>query len=427
MERAPQLLQGPLASSHRPRVVLTEISNDSSGDEAICLAAAARFERAGASVTALYRKDLREHFAQAGLASVLQVRLPLRDEFPGVRTRSELVRQFATRHPRRFLRAVRTLAQADLLASVPGQKLMDRRPIRRNLALTALAQQLGVPTCFLHQSYGPISDPVDRTLVAEILSDCTAVLVRDDKSAELLRSIGVRPDRLVRCRDAVFGEPYAPPGAVEFGVGVNIRSGPGTHVTGEGFTRFVEVYRARRPDRRILVYTTTRDIPEDMQRRARALGCEVEPAMPRHPNYLRAIGRCAVNVSDSYHGVLFSMLAGRPVISCQPDYASFKLEGIHGAPEDAVVVMPGLTSKREAERVGARVFALEDDASAALASQARIVALGRALCEAGWSAVLEPLRVRAAGARVPSELSSRWLSALRGIVGLPRRGFAEGR
>lgn len=406
------------ARDHAPRVVLTEISNDSSGDEAICLAAALRFERAGARVTALYRKDLRANFAAAGLGQVEQVRFPLSWEFPGVRTRRQLLQDLARRFPRRYLRAVRVLARADLVAAVPGQKLMDPRPIRRNLAVAAVAQQLGVPVCFLHQSYGPIADPADRALVAEVLSACASVLVRDDKSAELLREIGVPEARLVRCRDAVFVEPYEAPGAIEFEVGLNIRSGPGTHVTEEGVRRFVELYREARPGTRVLVYTTTRDIPEAMQALARTLGCAVEPAMPRYPHYLRAAGRCAINVSDSYHGVLFSMLAGRPVVVCQPDYASFKLEGIHGAPEDALEVLPGLASKADAERVAERVLALERDSAAALARQARIVALGRTLGEAGWSAALRLLPKSAAP---PGERLARWVAGAGGLLGLAPR------
>jgi hypothetical protein len=340
----------------------------------------------GADVTFCYRVSLEEAIRRAGLR-VRGVSMPLEEAFDGISAMDDLVRVFADRLPGAH-RALRELLRGhDVVMVAPGGKFTEGFNNPRALVTSALALSLGKPVIVLHQSVGPIDNPDHRKLVTEVFARSTLCLIRDDLSLKFLLELGVPPAKLVRCRDVAMGERYPQPSSPDFDLGVNIRRGFTGKVSLEALSRCILRYHEQRPHSRVLVYSTTWNLSRDVTDHVSSLPCEVAATMPSYPAYLGEVGRCAVNISDSMHGTLFSMMADRPVICCQTDFRTWKLEGIHEPGQEPLTILPGLVGERDADAVLAAVLAAERDPVPLLEVQRRIARYGRELCEEGWAAV----------------------------------------
>ena len=368
------------------RILITEIGNDSSGDTAQYIAAAKRLRALGAEVTLLYRANQERVFEQAGV-QVRHVNMPIGDRFEGVSTAGELVNAFAYHRPDLYERLMRSLRRQDVVVVAPGGRYVEGYNNARNLLTAAVALKLNLPVIILPQSIGPIDNPDHRKLIVEVFTPCHLVLLRDKRSLEFLLELGVPADRARESRDVVFAETYDAPREHEYELGVNIRCGFNGHVNMQAVSEFLRSYKAARPRSRVFVYSTTSDLPADVVRWLTSEPCEVQPRMPAYPSYLREVGRCAINVSDSLHGVLFSMMAGRPVVCCQTDFSTWKIGSIHAPEQEPLEVLPGLVGREEAHVVLDRVLAVENNPQPVLEQQRRIVEYGRQMSEAGWTAV----------------------------------------
>ncbi|MGH7857038.1 MAG: hypothetical protein ACREQY_06860 [Candidatus Binatia bacterium] len=80
------------------RVLLSDIGNASSGDEALAIAATRRLQAIGCEVTWLYRVNQDEAFRKAGVR-VPQVPMPVEETFSEVRSLDDLAAAFADRSP----------------------------------------------------------------------------------------------------------------------------------------------------------------------------------------------------------------------------------------------------------------------------------------------------------------------------------------
>jgi Polysaccharide pyruvyl transferase len=368
------------------RILISEFGNKSSGDLAICIGAAKRLQAMGAEVSFLCRMNAEPEFRNAGI-SARHIMFPFRDRFPGVRTSEDLVDAFAHQRPELYKRLCRLLEEHDVLAVAPGGKYTEGYQNDRALVAAAVALSRGMPALVLHQSVGPIDNADDRQLIAAVFARLNVALVREERSLQWLRDAGVPEDRLVRCGDVVLAESYPAPEAPEYDLGVNVRCGFNGHVKGEVLAEFLGAYRTRRPRARVLVYSTTYDLPEHITALASELGCDAQVPMPGYPNYLRQVGRCALHVSDSWHGILFSMLSDRPVVCCQSDFRTWKLQGLAPPGDEPLEVLPGLVSSEDAAVVLDRVFAAERDPAPILGRQRRIVDYRRQKCEEAWAVV----------------------------------------
>ncbi len=100
-----------------------------------------------------------------------------------------------------------TLKNSELLISGGGGLLQDRTSppsLWYYLMIIYLARILSVPTYVLGQGIGPITRKYNELLLKGATSGVRGFLVRDDESAELLRSFGVKDDKLIAGEDLAF-------------------------------------------------------------------------------------------------------------------------------------------------------------------------------------------------------------------------------
>ena len=282
-------------------------------------------------------------------------------------------------------------SEHDVVAVAPGGKFTEGLNNPVALLTSAVSLSLGVPVIILHQSVGPIDNPDHRTLLSEVFSRSLVCRVRDDRSFTSLLELGIPSAKLARCPDVAIAEDYPLPDGTVYDLEINMRWGFTGHVKLEALSRTIRHYKALRPDGRILVYSTTWNIPSEVTGFLSSLPCDIEAVMPSYPDYLRKVGRCAVNVSDSWHGCIFSMMAGRPVICCQPDLKTWKLEGAHAPHQEPLEVLPGLISEDDADIVLDRVISTGKDPVSTIEHQRLLVQYGKKLCEEGWAVVKKTL------------------------------------
>ncbi len=373
------------------RVLLSEIGSNSSGDEAICIAAARRLLAMGATVTFCYRTNLEDPLRRAGLR-VKQVHMPVQERFDGISSADKLTSAFAERRPELYRTLRSVLLEHDVVAVAPGGKFTEGLNNPLTLLTSAVSLSLGVPLIILHQSVGPIDNPDHRKLLSEVFTRSLVCLVRDDRSFTFLQELGIPSNKLVHCRDVAIAEDFPLPDSTDYDLGINIRYGFNGHVKLEALSRIIRRYKSHRPHGRILVYSTTWDIPAEVVHYLSSLPCDVETIMPSYPDYVRKVGRCAINVSDSWHGCIFSMMAGRPVICCQTGLKTWKLEGAHAPSQEPLEVLPGLVSEHDADVVLDRVISAESNPFKVVEHQRRLIQYGKELCEEGWDAVKNTLR-----------------------------------
>ncbi len=378
----------PLRARGAFGAVMTEVGNASPGDEAICLAAARRLIGFGGRLTVVYRTSLEAAFCAAGI-EVRHVHAPLEVGVDGVETREKLVAAVESKSPKTLALLRRELATHDVVFVAPGGKFTEGFNNPRALVTAAVALELGVPVVVMHQSVGPIEDSADRRLIADVFSGCELVLVRDTVSHEFLLSCGLSEERVILSGDAALGETYPVAGDPEFDLGLNLRVSPIGHVDHDAVLQFVSNFQREFAGERVHVYSTTRQLPDLLQSRLVDAGCHVQTSMSGWPEYLREPGRSAINLSDSFHGVLFSMMAGRPVIPCQTDLRTWKLRGIHPPDSAPLLIRRGFVDAAGADELLEAVRGVKEAHASVLEYQMRLLNHGRALANDGWARVGE--------------------------------------
>lgn len=91
---------------------------------------------------------------------------------------------------------LKTLNQSDVFIWGGGSLMQDATSIASPIyyaGLMALAQQRGLKTIAWAQGIGPLNKPLTRWLTKQVLLGCNAISVRDQASAELLRSWQIEP------------------------------------------------------------------------------------------------------------------------------------------------------------------------------------------------------------------------------------------
>ncbi|MFI6758014.1 polysaccharide pyruvyl transferase family protein [Micromonospora sp. NPDC050417] len=99
-----------------------------------------------------------------------------------------------------------TIARLDLLILGGGGILYDSEA-RRYLRLVLAAQERGLPVFTYAVGAGPLSDPVDCSMVEQSLEAAIEVTVRDDESQLVLEGIGVNRSITVTADPAFLLEP----------------------------------------------------------------------------------------------------------------------------------------------------------------------------------------------------------------------------
>jgi len=142
----------------------------------------------------------------------------------------------------------------------------------------------------------------------------------------------------------------------------------------------------------MLVYTMSGPLSEEMTTALEPVRCRVERAPPLYPDYVTAVGRCAINVTDSFHGWIFSMMANRPAVCCQTDFESWKLQGTLVPGQEKLEVLDGFIDAPSARTVLDRVLELEKNPLPNIERQKRYLDYCRKRCDDGWQQVEDTLR-----------------------------------
>lgn len=266
--------------------------------------------------------------------------------------------------------------------------MTDGYAITRNLAVSFAAIRRNVPVINLHQSYGPISTPEERALVAAWGRRSLLTVSRDDVSLEFLRSLSIPEDRLQDARDLVFAEKVPANTGAMFDLGLNLRFGFNGHAEVRAVEHFLQEYRHANPGARILVFTTTNPLPNEVVHRLAPLATEIRPEIVPYPDGWRVARSCRLHVTDSYHGFIFCVMTERPVVLMQSDFQSWKFLGTTAPGLPPWNVLPPLMDEHVAESLLAELHSVERNAEEHRHRMALLAAYGRERAEQGWSRVL---------------------------------------
>jgi hypothetical protein len=371
------------------RVLLTEVGNASPGDEAITIAAAKRLSGLGYALTVAYRTSLADSFERADI-SAEHLHVPITPIGPQHATAQALLAGAQEQQPRTVEQLTAIIARVNAVCVAPGGKFLDGFDNSLKLLTIALARKFGVPYLILHQSVGPLTNRNEVELAREIFRDAALIVARDSKTLEFLTSLALREPRVVLGADAAMAENYPESQTTPYALGVNLRWSTLGHSTPDGLRGLLGRFRDLDPQNRVLIYSTTTSLPPEVLAVAEEFGCDHHAAWCRYPDYLRLVGLCRVNVTDSFHGVIFSLLANIPTVCLQADLRSWKLQGLRGTHGEYLDIFPGLAANSDATSIAEEVYKTlgsREYREQQLQKQAAILASGRRGAEEGWQSV----------------------------------------
>jgi colanic acid/amylovoran biosynthesis protein len=195
------------------------------------------------------------------------------------------------------------------------------------LETISIAQRAGKPTALLGQGMGPVEGPGLRRLAKEVLARVDLITVRERRVClPLLRSLGIRPDRVLATGDETIEMAYAErPEERGDGIGVNIRVAPYSSVGADqcelvGACLAESAAALGAPLIPIPIEMIAEgDFRQDTESIALALrgrgGPVAEAPPPDTPlEVIRRVGRCRVVVTGSYHAGVFALSQGIPAV-----------------------------------------------------------------------------------------------------------------
>lgn len=227
--------------------------------------------------------------------------------------------------------------RTDALLSPGGEFVTSLFPLLEPLADQARhCRRLGVPMAVCGQTVGPFADAGDEAWAMDFLRAAELILVREPASFALLSAHDL-PGKLVLSGDWAFGLPGSEPGASTF-LGVNLRGGAfgrkdleATEALAQGLNLPIRAYTTDlRTDKTMLDALARRGHRvERRQRDYRTLADEIA----RHDR---------LTITDRFHGLIFSLLAGVPPLALHPyvhpsGLRSHKVTGMLGALSDAAL------------------------------------------------------------------------------------------
>ena len=199
------------------RIVLANAVTLNGGDAAIAIAALRVFEQAfpGASVqivdsqSDVARRLYPDLSFVPGLAALLPRGKRAALSMARLLAAARLYRQLGRAAARRLcsdaeLATLDAYAQADLIVSTGGTYLVEHYGLRTRRFELEVCVQLGKPLVFLTQSLGPFAKPINRLYFRRLFNLTPLALLRDQRSEQNLRDIGVTSPRLNVVPDVVF-------------------------------------------------------------------------------------------------------------------------------------------------------------------------------------------------------------------------------
>ena len=209
------------------------------------------------------------------------------------------------------------------------------------LSTLDLVSRRGVPAAMLGQGLGPIHDPELRERAAEVLPRLTLIGVRESQSSlPLLRSLGVSPDRVMVTGDDAIELAYAlrtdTASSEARAIGVNVRVAPYADVNADMLSALGDTLIAssrRRHARMIPIPIAHHGGGMDIDTLRTMLPPEDSvdggAALDTPQSVIRRIGECRLVVTGSYHGAVFALAQGIPVVALvNSDYYANKMFGV---------------------------------------------------------------------------------------------------
>ncbi len=220
----------------------------------------------------------------------------------------------------------KTISQFDLFVASGGGYMTDTdKPMLWNVfdRLEAAIRN-GIPTIMVGQGIGPLKDPQLLARAREILPCVLLILYRNQRNGlPLLESLGVSPERILLTGDDAIEMAYkARSGSLGQGIGVSLRVAHYTQMESEhiNIIRKVLHQSATRHQAELIAVpissarhesdvTHIREILKGYGKVSvgwRKLGTPMDA--------VRLAGKCRVMVTGTYHGAIFSLAQGIPVV-----------------------------------------------------------------------------------------------------------------
>lgn len=215
---------------------------------------------------------------------------------------------------------------ADLVVASGGGYLCDAdKPyVRQVLGRLKIALELGKRVVLVGQGVGPLSDAELTALLREILPAVELILVREQRVAmPLLEALGTKPARILMTGDDAIELAYeARQNRWGKGIGVNLRVASYTQVGRQSIEqlRIPLQQAAHRYHAPLIAVPISQNTQEADLTVAREL-------LAGYPNRLvswrrfdtpdeviRTIARCRIVVTGAYHGAVFALAQGIPVV-----------------------------------------------------------------------------------------------------------------
>lgn len=226
------------------------------------------------------------------------------------------------------------IQQADLIIFNGGAFVADHldRYLPMVLLELYLASKLGKPTMVVNHTVS-ISKPSNRALVECVYARLQGLIVREPRSRDVLRDMGIPEEKIVLSCDAAFGlkpalerqYPQLSETRKETGVvGLCVR---GDRPVPARFWADVAKMLEEDFGRRVVFFFTS----EFQDRAAFDQIAALHPAqtLDRFYDYrelISTIGSYDLVITDRYHGTIFAMLSGTPVVAV--DSNTFKTRGL---------------------------------------------------------------------------------------------------
>jgi colanic acid/amylovoran biosynthesis protein len=202
-----------------------------------------------------------------------------------------------------------------------------------------LAIHRGIPTVMFGQGIGPIQQPHLRAQAKAVLPKVNLICLRETRaSGPLLHSLGVSPDRILATGDDAVELAYqARPDQLGYGLGVNLRSANYSQVDQDLIRKIGVVLQdaAQRYSVPMIPVPISRVPGEEDAATIQQLvggyqnGSYSSEELDMPLKVIKQVSHCRLVVTGSYHGAVFALAQGIPVIGlAKSDYYVDKFMGL---------------------------------------------------------------------------------------------------
>jgi polysaccharide pyruvyl transferase WcaK-like protein len=274
------------------------------------------------------------------MPSLTEIDVEWRQRWPGLAEKVVALR--AGRAAAIAVRAVIDVVRScDLVVASGAGQITTTFGAHSTLILNTMeaAVRHGIPVVLFGQGIGPIDDACLRARAAKVLPQASLICLREAVTGPgLVQSLGVPPEKVMITGDDAIDMAYCRrPESLGNAIGVNLRlswySEMGTEVIEAVRGPLQEAARALGAP--LLSVPISRHPDERDQEVFEQLAAGYPSVLaPTHDvltteGIIDEVGRCRVVISTSYHGGLFSLSQGIPVVAwLQSKYFATKLHGL---------------------------------------------------------------------------------------------------